>query len=49
MILEYNATDDDNDSNGLYSGEDTDKDSSDSNLGTLIFDASCAPHNIEFT
>ena len=48
MILEYNTTDDDNDPNGSPSEGCTEETSSDSNSGTMIIDATCAPQNIEF-
>lgn len=48
MILEYNTPDDDDDPNGTPSAGDSDKSTPDSNSGTLILDATCAPQNIEF-
>ena len=48
MILEYNTPDDDDDPSGSVSGEGADEGSQDSNSGTLILDATCAPQNIEF-
>lgn len=48
MILEYNTPDDDDDHSGSNSGGDDDKTSSETNSGTLILDATCAPQNIEF-
>lgn len=50
MILEYNTPDDDDDDdpNGTHSGGGSDESSPESNSGTLILDATCAPQNIEF-
>ena len=48
MILEYNTADDDNDPNGSPSEGGTEETSSDSNSGTMIIDATCAPQNIAF-
>ena len=39
MILEYNITDDDNDTNGSSSEGDTEENSSERNSGTLIIGA----------